>query len=154
MSSSFDDLEYIDDDEVRAEFIPSGSVEGFVPGWGDKSTPVPGKETEEGIYIGVVKIWGGDRRVDRSLRLVDVSYSGSNTSDGELEEQFDFYFKGKKFHTKEWSPAAASWHNCAVQLPEGVRHTLHSYIDLLVTNWCYDDINEIWWDWYQEEFSS
>jgi hypothetical protein len=105
-------------------------------------------------YIGVVKIWGGDRRVDRSLRLVDVSYSGSNTIDGELEEQFDFYFKGKKFHTKEWSPAAASWHNCAVQLPEGVRHTLHSYIDLLVTNWCYDDINEIWWDWYQEEFSS
>lgn len=143
MSTSFDDLEYLDEDEVQAEFIPGGSVEEFVPGWGDKSTPIPGKETEEGIYVGVVRIWGGDRRIDRSVRLADVGYSGNNTIDGELEEKMEFYFNGEKFLTQEWSSSVASWHNCAVQLPEGVKHTLYSYIDMLVTSWCYDDINEV-----------
>lgn len=152
MGSSFDDLEYLDRDEVRADFIPGGSIEEFVPGWGDKTTQVPGKETEDGIYIGMVRIWGGDRRIDRSLRLVDVGYSGSNTVEGELEEKMEFYFKSERFLSQQWSSSVASWHNCAVQLPEGVRHTLYGYIDLLVTNWCYDDINEVWWDWYQEEF--
>lgn len=152
MSSSYDDLEYLDGDEVRAEFIPGGNLEEFVPGWGNQTTEIPGRETEDGIYIGVVRIWGGDRRVDRSLRLIDLDYSGSNIVEGELEEKFDFYFEGEKFFTLEWSSRGASWHNCAVQLPEGFRHTLYSYIDLLVTNWSYDDINEAWWDWYQEEY--
>lgn len=152
MSTSFDDLEYLDGDEIRSEFIPAGSIEEFVPGWGDKTTRMPGQETEDGIYFGVVRMWGGDRRIDRSLRLVDVGYSGKNTIEGELEEKFEFYFEGEKFATREWSPSVASWHDCAVQLQEGVRHTLYGYIDLLVKDWCYDDINEVWWDWYQDEF--
>src|SRR6056297_2959161 len=82
MVTSFDDLEYLDQDEIRAEFIPGGSVEEFIPGWGDNTTPIPGKETEDGIYIGVVRIWGEDRRIDRSLRLVDVGYPDSNAVDG------------------------------------------------------------------------
>ncbi|WP_311173482.1 hypothetical protein [Halobellus ordinarius] len=152
MGTSFEDLEYLDEDEIRAEFVPSGSVKEFVPGWGDNVSQIPGEKTETGIHIGVVRVWGEDRRVDRSIRFVDVSLTDYNAVDGELEEKFDFFFEGEKFHTREWSPSGASWYNCAVQLPEGFRHTLHSYIDLLVTNWSYDDINEIWWEAYQEEF--
>lgn len=152
IGSSFDNLEYLDQNEIQAEFIPGGSVKEFIPGWGDNTAQIPGKETEDGIYIGVVRIWGGDRRIDRSLRSVDVGYSDNKTLDGELEEKFEYYFEGEKFYTKERSSSAASWYDCAVQLPEGFRHTLQSYIDLLITNWSYDDINEIWWERYQEEF--
>jgi hypothetical protein len=143
---------YLDEDEIRAEFIPGGSVGEFIPGWENKTTQMPGKETEDGVYIGVVRIWGGDRRIDKSLRLVNIDYSESNTVEGELEEKMEFYFQGEKFLTREWDPSIASWFNCAVQLPEGVTTTLYGYIDILVTNWCYDDINEVWWDWYQENF--
>jgi hypothetical protein len=154
MGTSFDDLEYLDEDEIRAEFIPGGGVEEFIPGWGDNISQIPGKETEDGIYFGLVRIWGEDRRIDRSLRLGDAGNSDSKAVDSELEEKFEFYFKGEKFHTEEWSSSIASWHNFAVRLPEGTEHTLHSYIELLITSWSYDDINEMWWEKYQEEFQS
>ena len=152
MGASFDDLEYLDEDDIQAEFIPGGGVEEFIPGWGDNISQIPGKETEDGIYIGLVRIWGEDRRIDRSLRLADIDFSDSKAVEGELEEKFEFYFKGEKFHTEEWSSSIASWYDCAVQLPEGFRHSLKSYIDLLITTWSYDDINEIWWERYQEDF--
>ena len=151
MSDSYDELEYLEEDEVQAEFIPGGGVEHFVPGWEEKRFGIPGKETENGIYIGVVRIWGEDRRVDRSLRLAEVSYGDGNAIEGDFEEKFEFYYNGEKFHTNEWSEGDGSWYNCAVQFNEGEMTTLYGYIENLLSNWCYDDINDVWWSWYQDE---
>jgi hypothetical protein len=56
----------------------------FVPGGSDLESGHFGKKIENGEYIGLVRIWAGDRRIDWKLRVKDE----------ELEEKRDFYFKG------------------------------------------------------------
>ncbi|WP_435319013.1 hypothetical protein [Haloarchaeobius sp. TZWSO28] len=132
------DFEYIDESEVKSEYIPGGSLLDFAPGGGY----IPGKEIENGKYIGLVRTWGEDRRVDRKLRIVN----------NEFEEKMDYYFEGELFFSEEWNQGVATWNDGIISLPEGFTHTLKSYINLLIFNWSYDDINELWWEKYEENF--
>ena len=140
---AFDDLEYLSESEIKSEFIPGGSVLNFVPGGDDApSAGVPGKPIENGRYIGVVRTWGEDRRVDRSVRIVEDN----------LEEKVEYYFEGEQFFSDGWDSSIANWDVGTVRLPEGYKHTLRSYIELLLESWSHDDINEIWWEKFQEHY--
>lgn len=139
----FDDLDYLSGSEITSDFIPGGGVMTFVPGGDDTlGVGIPGKTIEGGKYIGVVRIWGGDRRLDVKFRIVDE----------ELEEQRDYYFEGELFFSGGWESSVASWDEGIVRLPEGFTHTLRSYIELYLDGWDYDEINEVWWERYEDHY--
>lgn len=138
-----EDLEYLSSSEISSEFIPGGSVMSFVPGWNEGGSRIPGESIEGGKYIGLIRIWGGDRKLDVRIRIVD----------GQLEEKRDYYYQGEIFHSDGWSSSVGTWDRGTVTLPEGVTHTLRSYIELYVLdNWGNDEINEIWWEAYEDYY--
>ncbi|TKX59695.1 hypothetical protein EXE48_14390 [Halorubrum sp. ASP1] len=125
---------------VSTNFIPGGGITSFLPGGDESHLGIPGETIENGKYIGLARIWSGDRRVDIRFRI---------TND-ELEEKRDYYYKGEKFSTDDWDEPAASWYNNHVQLPEGVTHSLRSYIELYLEGWDIDEIGELWRLEYEE----
>lgn len=140
---AYNEFEYLSESDIHSEFIPGGGVMSFVPGGEDGSSfGIPGKAIDNGKYIGLVRMWGEDRRVDRKLRIVN----------NELEEKMDYFFKGEQFFSDDWGSNVATWDEGVIRLPEGFNHTLRSYIELLITSWSYDDINEIWWEKYEEHY--
>jgi len=139
---SFDELEYLSLSEISSDFIPGGSVMSFVPGGDETGLGIPGKPIENGKYIGLVRIWGDDRKLDVKIRLVN----------DELQEKRDFYFEGELFHSTEWTSGLGTWSEASVTLPEGYIHTLRSYIELYLDHWGHDEINEIWWEAYQDNY--
>jgi hypothetical protein len=138
----FEDLEYYSESEISTEFIPGGNIMDFVPGGGDAESGVPGKNIENGTYVGLVRMWAGDRRMDWKLRV----------KDNELEEKRDFYFKGEQFFSRDWDSSWGSWDWGIVTLPEGATHTLKSFIELHLEQASYDEINEIWWEAYEDHY--
>ena len=138
----FDELEYLSGADVSSDFIPGGDVLSFVPGGGGTGLGMPGKPIEDGNYLGLVRIWGADRKLDVRFRVVD----------DELEEKRDYYFEGERFHSDRWNPSVATWTAGTVRLPEGGTHTLRSYIELYLDGWDCDEITEIWWEAYEEHY--
>lgn len=128
--------------EISANFIPGGGIMDFLPGGDDTHLGIPGKTIENGKYIGLVRIWAGDRKVDIRFRI---------TND-ELEEKREYYFRGDMFFTDGWQEGAGSWHNKHIQLPEAVNHTLKSYIELYLEGWTVDEIDERWQLKYDEHY--
>lgn len=128
--------------EASANFIPGGSIMDFLPGADDTRLGIPGKTIENGKYIGLVRIWAGDRRMDIKFRIIN----------DELEEKRDYYYQGNMFFTDGWQEGAASWYKQHVQLPEAVSHTLRSYIELYLEGWKYDEIDEGWRLIYEDHY--
>lgn len=128
--------------EVSTDFIPGGSMMDFLPGGDDTHMGIPGKTIDNGKYIGLVRIWAGDRRLDIRFRITD----------DELEEKREYYFQGDMFFTDDWKESVASWYQKRVQLPEGANHTLRSYIELYLEGWTYDEIGERWWFKYEDHY--
>jgi len=113
----------------------------FVPGGGGPDSWVPGESIEGGKYIGLVRMWAGDRRVDWKLR----------EKDNELEDKREFYFNGEQFSSDDWGSSWGRWDGTIINI-NGTKHSLKSYIELHMEQGSYDDINDIWCQKYEEHY--
>ena len=111
----------------------------FVPGGSEVESGIFGKKIENGEYIGLVRMWAGDRRMDWKLRVKDQ----------ELEEKREFYFNGEQFSSRGWESSWGSWDWGIVKV-EGTMHSLKSFIELHLEQASYDEINDSWWQEYEE----
>lgn len=127
----------IDLSDIQSEFIPGGSLLDFAPG----GSYIPGKDIDGGKYIGLVRTWCGDRRVDRHVRIVD----------NELQEKNEYFYQGELFHAEEWGAGQGTWEDGNIKLSPFI-HSIKSYIEILMTNWSEDDIDEFWKLAYEEHF--
>lgn len=143
-SMSFEDLEYYSESEIATEFIPGGSLMDFVPG-GEPGSSIPGKTIENGKYIGLVRMWAGDRRMDWKLRI----------KNDELEEKREYYFRGERFHSDSWDSSWGTWDSGTIRVGQGgagAKHTIKSFIELHLEQASYDEINEVWWQAFEDHY--